>query len=136
MNEPRWVSEATLLAIHAQQVERFGGLHGVRDKSVVQSALARLGVQVRVRALKGRQPKPFRFGYYHTPVSLGRHDAVVQFTRPDDSPRRLCLTGRLAARYKEAVTASPWPTFGRMRRMPASAAFWPRGGRFTRAVAE
>ena len=41
MNEPRWVSEATLLAIHAQQVERFGGLHGVRDKSVVQSALAR-----------------------------------------------------------------------------------------------
>jgi death on curing protein len=41
MNEPRWVSEATLLAIHAQQVERFGGLHGVRDKSVVPSGLAR-----------------------------------------------------------------------------------------------
>jgi death-on-curing protein len=27
--------------IHAQQVERYGGLHGVRDKNVVLSALAR-----------------------------------------------------------------------------------------------
>ena len=86
-----------------------------------------------VRTLKGKQPKPFRFGYYHTPVSLGRDDAVVQFTRPDDSPRRIRLTGRLAARYKETVTASPWPTYGRMKKMPASGAFWPRGGRFTRA---
>jgi NADH dehydrogenase FAD-containing subunit len=86
------------------------------------------------RALKGRRPKPFRFGYYHTPVSLGRGDAVVQFTRPDDSPRRFCLTGRMAVRYKETVTASPWPTYGRMKKMPASGAFWPRGGRFTRVL--
>jgi death on curing protein len=41
VNEPRWISEAALLAIHAQQVERFGGLHGVRDKNAVESALAR-----------------------------------------------------------------------------------------------
>jgi death-on-curing protein len=41
MNEPRWISETTLLAIHAQQVERFGGLHGVRDKNSVLSTLAR-----------------------------------------------------------------------------------------------
>ncbi len=77
------------------------------------------------RVLRGKQPKPFRFGYYHTPVSLGRGDAVVQFTRPDGSPRRICLTGRTAVRYKETVTASPWPTYGRMRKMPASGAFWP-----------
>ncbi|MEK8106223.1 hypothetical protein NKG94_15470 [Micromonospora sp. M12] len=86
-----------------------------------------------VRTLKGRTPKPFRFGYYHTPVSLGRHDAVVQFTHPDDSPRRICLTGRRAVWYKETVSAAPWPTYGRMKRMPASGAVWPRGGRFTRA---
>lgn len=40
-NEPRWLTEATLLGIHAQQVERFGGAHGVRDQHVVLSALAR-----------------------------------------------------------------------------------------------
>ena len=39
--EPRWITEPTLLAIHAQQIERYGGAHGVRDKNVVLSALAR-----------------------------------------------------------------------------------------------
>ena len=39
--EPNWITESTLLAIHAQQVERYGGLHGVRDENVVLSALAR-----------------------------------------------------------------------------------------------
>lgn len=39
--EPRWLTEATLLALHAQQVERFGGAHGVIDANVVLSALAR-----------------------------------------------------------------------------------------------
>jgi death-on-curing protein len=39
--EPRWLTEPTLLAIHAQQVERYGGEHGVLDENVVLSALAR-----------------------------------------------------------------------------------------------
>ena len=39
--EPRWLTEPTLLAIHAQQIERFGGAHGVLDQNVVLSALAR-----------------------------------------------------------------------------------------------
>lgn len=111
----------------------YGVMHGTCQGGMPTGVHAALSI---FRALNGKQPKPFRFGYYHTPVSLGRHDAVVQFTRPDDSPRRIHLTGRLAARYKETVTASPWPTFGRMKKMPASGAFWPRGGRFTRIVRE
>ena len=39
--EPRWLTESTLLAIHAQQIERFGGAHGVLDQNVVSSALVR-----------------------------------------------------------------------------------------------
>ncbi len=35
------MTEATLLTIHAQQIERFGGAHGVLDQNVVRSALAR-----------------------------------------------------------------------------------------------
>ncbi len=38
--EPRWLSEPTLLAIHAQQVERYGGAHGILDEEVVLSSLA------------------------------------------------------------------------------------------------
>ncbi|MFG3206581.1 NAD(P)/FAD-dependent oxidoreductase [Streptomyces sp. NPDC048192] len=109
----------------------YGVMHGTCQGGMPTGVHAAVSI---VRTLKGKRPKPFRFGYYHTPVSLGRHDAVVQFTRPDDSPRRIHLTGRPAVRYKETVTASPWPTFGRMKKMPASGAFWPHGGRFTRVT--
>ncbi|MGZ2360019.1 FAD-dependent oxidoreductase [Streptomyces sp. 372A] len=107
----------------------YGVMHGTCQGGMPTGVHAALSID---RVLRGKEPKPFRFGYYHTPVSLGRGDAVVQFTRPDDSPRRICLVGAMAVRYKETVTASPWPTYGRMKKMPASGAFWPRGGRFTR----
>ncbi|SEG67372.1 NADH dehydrogenase, FAD-containing subunit [Thermomonospora echinospora] len=135
----RIVTDATLRSVSHPEVyavgdaaaisQGYGVMHGTCQGGMPTGVHAAVSI---VRALKGRRPKPFRFGYYHTPVSLGRHDAVVQFTHPDDSPRRICLTGRTAARYKEMVTAAPWPTYGRMKKMPASGAFWPRGGRFTR----
>ncbi|WP_051813022.1 NAD(P)/FAD-dependent oxidoreductase [Kitasatospora sp. MBT63] len=109
--------------------QHYGVMHGTCQGGMPTGVHAAVSI---LRELAGRRPRPFRFGYYHTPVSLGRHDAVVQFTRPDDSPRRVHLTGRRAAWYKEVVTAAPWPTYGRMRKMPASGALWPRGGRFTR----
>ncbi|SEL86000.1 NAD(P)/FAD-dependent oxidoreductase [Streptacidiphilus jiangxiensis] len=107
----------------------YGVMHGTCQGGMPTGVHAALGID---RALRGKEPNPFRFGYYHTPVSLGRGDAVVQFTRPDDRPRRIVLTGGLAVRYKETVTASPWPTYGRMKKMPASGAFWPHGGRYSR----
>ena len=39
--EPSWLTDTAVLAIHAQQIERFGGAHGVRDEHVMLSALAR-----------------------------------------------------------------------------------------------
>ncbi|MFB6958062.1 NAD(P)/FAD-dependent oxidoreductase [Streptomyces sp. NPDC056309] len=135
----RIVTDAALRSVSHPEVYAIGDAAAIRQGYGVMHGTCQGGMPTGVhaalsidRALRGKQPKPFRFGYYHTPVSLGRGDAVVQFTRPDDSPRRICLTGRMAVRYKETVTASPWPTYGRMKKMPASGAFWPRGGRFTR----
>ncbi|MFF1339616.1 NAD(P)/FAD-dependent oxidoreductase [Streptomyces sp. NPDC058290] len=135
----RIVTDAALRSVSHPDVYAVGDAAAVRQGYGVMHGTCQGGMPTGVhaavtifRVLEGKQPKPFRFGYYHTPVSLGRHDAVVQFTHPDDSPRRMYLTGRMAARYKETVTASPWPTYGRMKKMPASGAFWPRGGRFTR----
>ncbi len=118
----RVIADATLRSVSHPNVhavgdaaaisQGYGVLHGTCQSGMPTGVHAAVSI---VRALAGKEPKPFRFGYYHTPVSLGRHDAVVQFTHPDDSPRRICLTGRLAARYKEAVTASPWPTYLRMK---------------------
>lgn len=41
MNEPIWVTKEIILAIHAELVARFGGIHGVRDEGLLESALAR-----------------------------------------------------------------------------------------------
>jgi len=107
----------------------FGVLHGTCQTGMPTGVHAAVSI---VRELNGKQPKPFRIGYYHTPVSLGRHDAVVQFTKPDGSPRKFALTGRRAVWYKETVSSSPWPTYRRMKKLPRSTAIWPHGGRYTR----
>ena len=43
MNDPawRWVREDSVLAIHAAQIAEHGGLSGIRDMALVQSALVR-----------------------------------------------------------------------------------------------
>ncbi|GGZ12201.1 dehydrogenase [Streptomyces inusitatus] len=51
----------------------------------------------------GRRPEPLRFGYVTQCVSLGRHDGLIQFVHPDDTPRDRVLTGRTAALVKEQV---------------------------------
>jgi death-on-curing protein len=40
MRELRWLQEGELLALHARQIQRFGGSHGLLDRNVVLSALA------------------------------------------------------------------------------------------------
>ena len=39
--EPKWLTEEVLFIIHAQQIERYGGVHGVLDENVVLAALQR-----------------------------------------------------------------------------------------------
>jgi NADH dehydrogenase len=90
--------------------QSYGVIHGTCQSGIPTAAHAAQSI---ARQLRGAQPRPFRFGYWHQPVSLGRRDAVVQFTHPDDTPRRWYLRGRAANLYKEAVSSSPL-TFYRM----------------------
>lgn len=41
MAEPVWVDRIVVDAIHLEQLREHGGLHGVRDENVLESALAR-----------------------------------------------------------------------------------------------
>ena len=41
MEEPTWLSRAMVEAAHHDQVEEHGGLHGIRDNGLLESALAR-----------------------------------------------------------------------------------------------
>jgi death-on-curing protein len=39
--EPRWLSRVVVDAIHSDQLREHGGLRGIRDENVLESALAR-----------------------------------------------------------------------------------------------
>ena len=41
MEEPTWLTRAMLESAHAEQVREHGGLHGIRDEGLLESALAR-----------------------------------------------------------------------------------------------
>lgn len=53
--------------------------------------------------LTGATTAPFRFAFVIQCISLGRHDGIVQFVHPDDSPKERALTGRPAAWIKELI---------------------------------
>jgi len=52
MKEPAWLGSRLVLAIHARVVSGFGGVRGVRDMALLESALAR------PRNLWAYRPKP------------------------------------------------------------------------------
>jgi NADH dehydrogenase FAD-containing subunit len=114
----RSVSHPDVYAIgDAAAIEQdYGIMHGTCQSGMPTGVAAARNI---ARSLTGRRPAAFRFGYVHTPISLGRHDAVVQFTHRDHTPGRFFLTGRLAAWYKETVSSAPWPAYGRLFRRPA-----------------
>jgi death-on-curing protein len=41
MKEPRWVLRETVLSLHERLLARFGGLNGIRDEGLLDSALVR-----------------------------------------------------------------------------------------------
>ena len=41
MNEPEWVDPSVVESFHYEQIREHGGLHGIRDQGVLESALGR-----------------------------------------------------------------------------------------------
>ncbi|MEU6072846.1 FAD-dependent oxidoreductase [Micromonospora sp. NPDC047074] len=56
------------------------------------------------RIVAGRRPEPYAVRYVGLGVSLGRKDAVVQFTRRDDTLRRAYIAGGTAGVVKEIAS--------------------------------
>lgn len=109
----------------------WGQVHGTCQSGIPSGAY--VGDTI-ARRLRGRTVRPFRFGYFHQPVSLGRKDALIQFTRADDTPTRWYLKGGAAVRYKESVSGSPVWSFRMSRRFNVPVTI-SKGGRATRTTA-
>ncbi|MGA6205679.1 NAD(P)/FAD-dependent oxidoreductase [Nocardia testacea] len=129
----RSVSHPDIYAIgDAAAVEMaWGRIHGTCQSGLPTAAYVADTV---TRRLRDRKVTPFRFGYFHQPVSLGRRDAVIQFTHADDTPRRWYLKGRAAVFYKESVSGSPVPMFALSKKMNVSVTL-SKGGRATKKKA-
>lgn len=133
--------DATLRSVSHPEIHAVGDAAAIRMPwgqvhGTCQSGLpsAQHTADTIARVLRGKTAKPFRFGYVHQPVSLGRRDAVIQFTRADDTPRRARLTGRAAVFYKATVSGSPLTLYRMSKRFNVSATL-SRGGRATRGIA-
>ncbi|WP_202868133.1 NAD(P)/FAD-dependent oxidoreductase [Kribbella sindirgiensis] len=112
--------------------QAYGTIHGTCQSGIPTGAHTAESI---ARILRGKDPRPFRFGYIHQPVSLGRKDAVIQFTNPDDTPSRWYLKGRAAIAYKEAVSSSPLKFYRSKTAIP-SAITKRTGGRHNRPTPE
>jgi NADH dehydrogenase FAD-containing subunit len=53
--------------------------------------------------LHGQTQQPFQFGYALRCISLGRHDALVQFVDADDRPVDRIITGKAGVAFKEMI---------------------------------
>lgn len=133
--------DATLRSVSHPQIHAIGDAAAVRlawgqIHGTCQSGLptAQYTADTIARLVRGKAVKPFRFGYFHQPVSLGRRDAVIQFTKADETPRRMHLTGRSAVAYKEMVSGSPLTTYRFSKRMNVTTIV-SKGGRATRKTA-
>ncbi len=138
----RIVTDATLRSVSHPEIYAIGDAAAIRQAYGVIHGTCQSGLPTAAhiaeniaRQLRGKELKPFRFGYIHQPVSLGRKDAVIQFTYADDTPRRWMLTGRAAVLYKETVSSSPIKTYGLAKRIAISARMLSTtGGRRSRPV--
>ena len=111
--------------------QAWGEIHGTCQSGMPTAAYVADEI---ARRFRGKKIAPFRFGYIHQPVSLGRADAVIQFTKADDTPGRFHLTGKAAVLYKETVSRSPIPIFGLSRRFAVPVQLY-KGGRATARLA-
>ncbi|MFD4755680.1 MULTISPECIES: NAD(P)/FAD-dependent oxidoreductase [unclassified Streptomyces] len=94
----RSVSDGRILA-----VGDCAAVPGARFGCQTAGPQAAHAVDVLARLVAGREPKPYPLRYVGRCVSLGRADAVMQFTHLDDSLRTAHLGGRTGARAKELI---------------------------------
>ncbi|WP_330181532.1 FAD-dependent oxidoreductase [Nocardia sp. NBC_01503] len=109
----------------------WGQVHGTCQTGLPTAAYT---ADTIARRLRGKSVAPFRIGYFHQPLSLGRKDAVIQFTNADDTPNRWYLKGRPAVFYKAFVSSTPPFAYKLSKHMNAQVQLT-NGGRATRRLA-
>lgn len=128
----RLVTDATLASVDDDRVIAAGDAAAPSRQPLRMSCQAAipLGAQAADTVLSriaGARPVPIDQAFVGSCVSLGRHGAIFQAARRDDTPVDLFLAGRTAAAVKEAICRS---TLWQLRREAAKpgSLLWMKGG--------
>ncbi|MFH9398531.1 FAD-dependent oxidoreductase [Streptomyces sp. NPDC017638] len=102
----RVVVDACLRSVTDPRIFAVGdcaGVVGARFGCQTAAPQARAAADALARLAGGREPEPYELRYAARCVSLGRKDAVAQFTHPDDSLKDGHLKGFTAVAFKRMV---------------------------------
>ena len=105
--EGRAVVDDYLRSIDDQQIFVAGdcaAVPGARLCCATASPQGAHAADTLARILAGKEPKPYSMGYTGQALSLGRKNGLIQASSRDDRPRRLFITGRIAAVSKEYIS--------------------------------
>ncbi|MEV5830364.1 FAD-dependent oxidoreductase [Spirillospora sp. NPDC052242] len=103
--------DGTLRALSHPDVIAVGDAAVLPVRNRMSRMSCQIGVQMGLQGgtaaaalARGREPGRARLRYVGQCISLGRRDALIQFSHADDTPiERAVLTGRAAARVKEVI---------------------------------
>ncbi|WP_410641095.1 NAD(P)/FAD-dependent oxidoreductase [Amycolatopsis sp. lyj-346] len=99
----RSVSHADVYAVGDAAFARGASGSPLRMSCASGVPSAHLAADAIAARLTGRPLPENKIGYTGQCISLGRHDALVQWVTPDDQAKPSALTGKAAARLKEFI---------------------------------
>lgn len=128
----RLITDETLTSVDDDRVVATGDAAAPSDQPLRMSCYAAgpLGAQAADTVLSrvaGTEPAVINIRFSGTCVSLGRHSAVRQLGRKDDTSVNAYIGGRLGAAIKELTCKVAVGKLRREARKPGSM-LWPKGG--------
>lgn len=104
----RLITDATLTSVDDDRVLAAGDAAAPSGKALRMACytagpMAATAADTILSRIAGTAPEPFSLGYLGSCLGLGRHSAVMQLTRRDDTPLDLHLRGRVGGSFKEFV---------------------------------
>ncbi len=134
----RLLTDETLVSIDHPRILAAGDAaspSGVPLRMSCQAAgpLASRAVKTVLALVDGLQPVESGQIFVGQNVSIGRHAAVIQTSRADDTPRKLFIGGRAGAAIKEMVCRGTVYFLKQAAKHP-KAYYWPQGGKRAEAL--
>ncbi|GAA3681853.1 FAD-dependent oxidoreductase [Nonomuraea antimicrobica] len=128
----RLLTDETLTSVDDDRIVAAGDAAAPSGRPLRMSCYAAgpLGAQAAdtvLSRLAGAEPATIGLAFSGACVSLGRHAALRQLARKDDTPVNVYVGGRVGAAYKELACRLGVFKIRREARRPGSL-FWPKGG--------